>query len=73
MEKRENAPRTLEEIIAATYADPNPFPPFGFELAMILFGPPLLVAGLIVFLVLRRKRKGAHKLRAPKPVNRYVK
>ena len=73
VEKRENAPKTLEEIIAATYADPNPFPPFGFELAMILFGPPLLVAGLIVFFVLRRKKKGAHKLRAPKPVNRYVK
>lgn len=70
---RENVPKTLEQIIQETYADPNPFPPFGFELALILFGPPVLIIGLIVFLVLRRKRKGAHKLRAPKPVNRYLK
>ena len=73
VEKRENAPKTIEEIIAETYADPNPFPPFGFELAMILFGPPLLLIGLIVFLVVLRKKRNAHKLRAPKPVNRYVK
>ena len=71
--QRENVPKTLEQIITETYADPNPFPPFGFELAMILFGPPFLLAGLIVFLVIRRRKKGAHKLRAPKPVNRYVK
>ena len=71
--QRENVPKTLEQIITETYADPNPFPPFSFELAMILFGPPLLLAGLIVFLVIRRRKKGAHKLRAPKPVNRYVK
>ena len=70
---RENVPKTLEQIIQETYADPNPFPPFGFELALILFGPPVLLIGLIVFLVLRRKRKGAHKLRTPKPVNRYLK
>ena len=71
--QRDNVPKTLEQIISETYADPNPFPPFSFELAMILFGPPLLIAGLIVFLVIRHKRKSAHKLRAPKPVNRYVK
>lgn len=73
VEQRENVPKTLEQIVAETYADPNPFPPFSFELALILFGPPLAVAGLIVFLVLRRRKKSAHKLRAPRPVNRYVK
>ena len=73
VDQRENVPKTLEQIIAETYADPNPFPPFSFELALILFGPPLLIIGLIVFLVLRHKKKGAHKMRAPKPVNRYVK
>ena len=73
VEVRENVPKTLEQIIQETYADPNPFPPFGFELALILFGPPVLIAGLIVFLVIRRRRKGARKLRAPKPVNRYLK
>ena len=70
---RDNVPKTLEQIIEETYADPNPFPPFGFELAMILFGPPLLLIGLIVFLVIRHKRKGPHRMRAPRPVNRYVK
>ena len=73
VDQRENVPKTLEQIINETYADPNPFPPFGFELAMILFGPPLLIAGLIAFLIIRHKKRGAHKLRAPKPVNRYVK
>ena len=73
VDQRENVPKTLEQIINETYADPNPFPPFSFELAMILFGPPLLIAGLIAFLIIRHKKRGAHKLRAPKPVNRYVK
>ena len=73
VEKRDNVPKTLEEIIAETYEDPNPFPPFSFELAMILFGPPLLIAGLVIFFVVRHKRKGTHKLRVPKQVNRYVK
>ena len=73
VDQRENVPKTLEQIIAETYADPNPFPPFSFELALILFGPPLLLISLIVFLVIRHKRKGARKLRAPRPVNRYVK
>ena len=73
VDQRENVPKTLEQIIAETYADPNPFPPFSFELALILFGPPLLLIGLIVLLIIRHKKKGARKLRAPKPVNRYVK
>ena len=73
VDQRENVPKTLDQIIAETYADPNPFPPFSFELGLILIGPPLLIIGLVVFLIIRHKRKGAHKFRAPKPVNRYVK
>jgi D-alanyl-D-alanine carboxypeptidase (penicillin-binding protein 5/6) len=73
VEVRENVPKTLEQIIEETYADPNPFPPFSFELALILFGPPLLLIGLIVFMVFRHKRRGPRRMRAPKPVNRYVK
>ena len=73
VEKRENAPKTIEEIIAETYADPNPFPPFSFDLALILFGPPLLIIGIVVFLVVSRKKRSGHKMRAPRPVNRYVK
>ena len=73
VDQRENVPKTLEQIIAETYADPNPFPPFSFELALILFGLLLVIAGLIAFMVIRRKKRGAHKMRPPKPVNRYVK
>ena len=73
VEQRENVPKTIEQIIADTYADPNPFPPFGFELALILFGPPFLIIGLIVFLIVFSRKKRAHRFRAPKPVNRYPK
>ncbi len=71
--QRDNVPKTLEEIIAETYADPNPFPPFNFEFAMVLFAPVLVLALLIVLICLLRKKKRAHRMRAPKPVNRYVK
>ena len=30
VEKRENVPKTLDEIRLETYEDPNPFPPFNF-------------------------------------------
>ncbi|MBR5961189.1 MAG: D-alanyl-D-alanine carboxypeptidase [Clostridia bacterium] len=73
VEKLENAPKTIDEIIAETYADPNPLPPFSFDLALILFGPPLALAGIIFFLVVSRKKRSGHKMRAPRPVNRYVK
>ena len=73
VDQRENVPKTLEQIAAETYADPNPFPPFSFELAVILFGPFLIAAGLVTALVVSRKKRKAHKLRAPRPVNRYVK
>ncbi len=73
VEKWENAPRSLDEIIAETNADPNPFPSFSFEFALVLFGPPLLLACAIALLVFYHKKRGAHKMRAPKPVNRYVK
>lgn len=73
VEQRENVPKTLEEIIAETYADPNPFPPLTFEVALILVFPVVLL--LLLFLLIRRQRKRhrAHSARVPKPVNRYVK
>ena len=73
VDQRENVPKTLEEIIAETNADPNPFPPFSFDLVLILFGPPLVLISLIIYLIARHKKRGAHKMRAPRPVNRYVK
>ena len=73
VEQRTNVPKTIDEIVAETYADPNPFPPFNFEFAITLFAPLLLLLAF-VFLVRRaNKKRRAHRMRAPKPVNRYVK
>ena len=73
VEQRTNVPKTIDEIIAETYADPNPFPPFNFEFAITLFAPLLLLFAF-VFLVRRaNKKRRTHRMRAPKPVNRYVK
>ena len=73
VEKRIGAPKTLDEIIAETNADPNPFPPFNLEFALILFSPLLLFCFLILLFVYIRKKRKAHGMRAPRPVNRYVK
>ena len=71
--RRENAPKTLEEIVNETYADPNPFPPFSAELLMVFLGPVLLVAALVIgFFVLRKKHR-AHRMKTPRPSRRYVK
>ena len=70
--RRENAPKSIEEIEAEVYADPNPFPPLSIELALMVLLP---LAGL--FLVIRLlmrllRRTGRHrKGRVPKPRNRY--
>lgn len=73
VDKRENAPPTLEEIVAATLADPNPFPPFTFEMALYIIIP---VGGLWLLIVILRKlirRRRVHNARMPKIKNRYVK
>lgn len=72
IERRENAPLSLEEIEAQVYADPNPFPPLSVEMVMLVLLP---VGG--VFLALRLlsralRRTGRHKKsRVPKPRNRF--
>lgn len=71
--KRENAPPTLEEIVAATLADPNPFPPFTFEMALYIVIP---IGGLWLLIFILRKlirRRRVHNARMPKIKNRYVK
>ena len=70
---RENAPKTLEEIINETYADPNPFPPFSFELLMVFLGPVLIIGGIVAGLMILRRRRRGHRMKAPKPSLRYVK
>ena len=70
---RENVPKTLEQIVAETYADPNPFPRFSLYFAVTFFGPLLLI-GLIVLLTIRMLRRlRSRGAKAPKPVNRYLK
>ena len=73
VEQRVNVPKTIDEIITETYADPNPFPPFNFEFALTLFGPIALLGVLILLVRRANKKRRAHRMRAPKPVNRYVK
>ncbi|MBQ9211877.1 MAG: D-alanyl-D-alanine carboxypeptidase [Clostridia bacterium] len=70
---RENVPKTLEQIIEETYADPNPFPPFSFEIAVILFGPFLILLLLVLLIVFLRRWLRNRKTKAPKPVSRYLK
>ena len=71
--QRENVPKTLEQIIAETYADPNPFPPFNLEFALILLGPPAVLAAAVLLISRRRKKRRSSRMRVPRPVNRYVK
>ena len=73
IERRADAPLSLEEIEALVYADPNPFPPLSVEFVLMLFLP---VAG--VFLAIRtlwritHKGKGKKRKKASlKPQNRF--
>ncbi len=71
--RRENAPKTLEEIVEETYADPNPFPPFSFDLLMIFLSPVLVVIIPVLVIHFMRKRRRGRSMRTPRPVNRYPK
>jgi len=73
IERRADAPLSLEEIEALVYGDPNAYPPMSVEFAMMLFLP---VAG--VFLIIRALWRATHKstkkkrkTSSPKPQNRY--
>lgn len=70
---RENVPKTLEEIVAETYADPNPFPPFTLYFAVVFFGPVVLLALAVFLLILLIRRMRSRGTKAPRPVNRYLK
>ena len=70
---RENVPKTLEQIIEETYADPNPFPPFTLEMALILFGPLLILFLLVLLLILLHRFIHSRSRRAPRPTQRYLK
>jgi len=61
IERRPNAPLSLEEIEAIVFGDPNPFPPLSVEFVLMLFLP---VAG--VFLAIRTLWRLTHKDKAKK-------
>lgn len=75
IQRRANAPKSIEEIEAETYADPNPFPPLSPELLAFILLP---FVGLYVLLrvLMRVFRRGGgdrpgRKGRVPRPGNRY--
>jgi len=70
---REQLAPSVEQIIAAALADPNPFPRITFELILLhLILPALGIVILIKILgFLRRKLKRQHKVKAFKPTSRY--
>lgn len=73
IDRRENAPKSLEEIILETYNDPNPLPGFSFALVLFFVSPVLLVLVLAGIIILIRRRRRASRMRIPKPAGRYVK
>ncbi len=73
VEARENAPKTLEQIEAETYADPNPFPPLNADMVLLILGPVFCLVILILVIRALRKKGRSRRGRAPKPVSRYLK
>lgn len=72
IQRRSNAPLTLEEIENQVLSDPNPFPPLSLEL-LLLFLIPVAVLVVLVLLVLRLFRRGRRyrHSRLPKSMNRH--
>ena len=71
--QRENAPKTLEQIVQETYDDPNPFPPITVEIVLLFLSPAILLGLLILlfrFLFRKRRRRFGS---VPKPVSRHLK
>ena len=73
IDRRSNAPKSLEQIIRETYEDPNPLPRFSLALLMFFISPLLVVAVLAGIIVIIRRRRRANRMRIPKPAGRYVK
>jgi len=72
--RRENAPKSIEEIEADTYADPNPFPPMSLEVALWI-ALPFVVLFVLIRLLMRLFHRGSgrrgKRSRVPKPNSRY--
>ena len=73
IKERQDRPPSLEDIIAMTEADPNPFPPLTLEIVLIILSPLLIVTGIIIAVRLIIASYKRHYGRLPKNKNRYVK
>lgn len=71
--KRENAPKTLEEIVQEAETDPNPLPPISLELVLTLLLPVFIITLCIVLLRKLLKKARIRNARIPKPKSRYLK
>ena len=72
--RRENAPLSIEEIEAATYADPNPFPPISVEFALYIASPFIglfILIRILMRIFHRDDGRSGKKGHVPKPTNRY--
>lgn len=70
--RREDAPKSIEEIEAEVYADPNPFPGFTAEIILIMIVPAGgLYLAIRSLLRLTNKAGRRRKAKTPKPKNRY--
>lgn len=70
---RKDAPMTLEQIVAMTESDENPFPPITVELVLIVLSPMLIVIAVILIIRAIVSRHRRHFARLPKNKTRYVK
>lgn len=70
---RENAPRSLEQIIVDVQNDPNPFPPLSLELVVVHIVLPLAAIILVIRILLRLLRGRRHGPRTPRIVHRGLK
>lgn len=70
---RENVPKTLEQIEAETYSDPNPFPPLNLYFFATMLWPLFAIGFIFILLRMLRKKIKIKGKKTPKPVNRYLK
>ena len=69
---RDNLPKTIEEIVAETDADTNPFPPFSVELALEISAILGAVVGLYFLIRWLLFGRGRRRGRGPKVKSRYL-
>lgn len=70
---RENAPKSIAQIEAEAYADPNPFPPLSLELVLTLLWPFAALFFVIFTLIKLLKRRRMKLAKLPPAMRRRYK